>query len=724
MRAKRIGSVGIGIALVIALSLTGCAGVSSPSPEPLTITKDLAGRQYSWSWSLVSGSTDADPLVVGLERRPDREPTIQAILYQRGDHVQRVSDLPTTPIGTPYAVKAVGRGRGAVIVGATLDQANAAVHTFMLTSADRQVWRAVPLSEDLGVVPAAAAADDNTIYAAQGRSAWRVTEQGGVTALTPPDLREDEQITDLALSGGRLWALAHGREGVQARLTSSSDDGTTWGAPEIVAGESSPVTPSGLLVDGSRIVVSGHCGHPSEPPRACLAIREGGSWSREEPFRNSNGFRLVAPTLNAGGGTLTAATSSKLSEGWPAERSPTGAWTGSRADLVGSSVGTVLAVGAGTSGVGFLAVVRNDESTRLVWRGTAAADAKDQVETIIGGSAMSSWIRAPGSTWGPRSQLLEVHPTVTPTGSGGAYFVAPSSSPVSINGSTVTSDEWRPALGRSKDAVVAETSGDKTVIAGSETPSNRTDLGSVHVYLSEASGARREVATELAPRFRNQMATALVSGREWVLATSPPVSSLADESSRLFRSDDGVTWLETPGPSMEAGATNRIDRICLLPDGGLVAVGKVAPAAEMAVWRRQGNSWTRLAVPDKHKPTGSCASSGDGVFIPGEGPRGAVLWRLRDAQLEPLNVDWPAGAEVHGAVSVAGGVAAAGVADLKGVRVPTLWFSRDGGEWAAVRLAAGAGGDAFLAVMQKDNGVVVLSTAPDGISGWMVRPPW
>lgn len=724
-RSNRRWSAGAVGAVLMALVLAGCTGTSAATPQRLVLGKDLANRQSSWSWSLVSGTRDADPMVVGLEHRPDRSPTIQAILYRPGDHLLRIPDLPALP-GTPHAVRAVARGRGVVIAGATLDESGVP-HAFVLDSADRRSWRAVEFSEDLRVVPSAVAADAQATYLAQGRSIWRVTGAGGLSVLSSPALRTDEQIIDLALADGRLWALARGRDGEHGRVASSADGGATWTVPEIIApnADSWPLTPSGLVAVGSRVLITGQCGEWSEAAHPCLARRDGQGWSQEQPFRGAAGLRLVAPAVNAMGGVLTAATSSRLSEGWPAELSSAGIWSGSRQDLVGDSVGTVLAVGAGVGGSGFLAVVRNAESTRLVVRANAAAAKKDDVELVLGGTAMSSWIRSAGSTWGPRSQFLEVGSTIR-TEDSGAYFVSTSSGPISVDNTSVTTAEWRPALGRSRDAFVAETSGDATVIAGSEAPIDRSNLGTVHVYRAGASGDWREAAADLAPRFQNQIATALVGGREWVLATSPPVSQLATESSRMFRSDDGMTWSEVPGPVPEAGATIRINRLCLLPDDGLVAVGPIGASNEMGVWRRQGDAWARMSTPQGQRPTGACASTDTGVVIPGEGPDGALLWHLGDEELEPVETGWTNRVEVHGAVALPGGAAVCGLEDIAGLHVPALRFSRDGRAWTRVQLGAGEGADAdaFVTMMQSGNGVLVFSSAPDGLHGWRVRAPW
>lgn len=721
---RRVWLVGV-ITALVAAAVTGCVTAGRSAPETLVMADELGARQSSWSWTLVSGSRDADPLAVGLERRPNRAPTLQAILYRRGDHLLRVPDLPELP-GTPHAARAVAAGKGAVIVGAAIDDGGTA-HTFVFESPDRRHWRAIVLSEELQVVPTAAAADGEAIYFAQGRSVWRVATAGAVAVLASPGLDPGEEIIGLALGDGRLLALARGREGAHARLVGSPDAGATWGKPTIVASSEveEPLTPSGLLVAGSRVLVTGGCGVPGVSPQPCLASSTSdGEWTRRFPFGGAAQLNLVAPAINAREGILTAATSSRLSEGWPAELSSAGTWTGSRRDLVGSSVGTVLAVGAGVNGEGFLAIVRNSESTRMVLREGAAADATKDVESTIGGSAMSSWLRAPGSTWGPRSQLLEVRPTIR-TASSGGYFVSPSSTPIGVSGLTVGPSEWRPALGRSRDAFVAETKGDTTVLAGSEPVADRTNLGAVHVYTSGAGGDWREVAADLAPRFSNQIATALISGREWVLATSPPASALATESSRLFRSADGTTWSEFDGPAGDAGTNSRVNQLCLLADDRMVAVGTAGPAAA-AVWLRHGDSWKRLPTPEGTEPSGACASTESGVVLLGTGPSGAVVWKVTDDGLAPVDVAWAEGADVHGAVAVPGGIAVAGLADAAGLKSPTVWFSRDGKDWTTVRLGSGAGADAdaFVTLMQKEDGVVVFSSAPEGLHGWKVRSPW
>lgn len=711
------------LALALALTLGGCGLITdAPArPEALAVQAEVGGGERSWSWSLLPGMREADPLLVGLDRRSGGPATLQVVLVHAGGYLERRTNLPTIE-GALHSVTPVRHSLGVTIVGARVDDAGVP-HVFVLTSEDGQAWSEVPLKEDLGFVPAAVAADGRATFVGRDRLLWRIGTDGTATRLSPP-LTDGERIVRVAALQDVVSLLARDAESGEVRLSQSSDRGATWTVPvPLLADSGETIEPTGLTASGRTTYVTGSCGEEGKVRHACLLVGAADTWRTELPFgENAISTRLVQPAITDDGSLVTAATTDHFSEGWLARRTPAGAWQGSRADVVGNKVGEVASVGAGPAGAGFVAVVADMEATRVVLRSDLSAAPAQDVSILLGGPGLGSWIRSSGSSLGARSQFLLVKPTTVPSGQGGAYFVTKKVLPVTVSDDGLVSAEWRPAFSRSMDAPLAERHEGTTVFVSSEAVRSLEDVGTMHVYASDSDGTWAEVGQGLAPRFKNQMAQALTAadGR-WVLASANPMRSAgSDDPARFFTSSDGRSWEEVPGP--RANGLSVTDLCAAGPDT-LLAIGADGALARPAAWIRRGSTWSTLALPPGLEPI-ACAAQGSHVVVVLTGTGGASVWRLDGDQLQAVDAALPVDTEITSAVPLDGGLALAGATSWQGLSVPTVWFSPDAVVWQAVPLGDGAGGGGFVTMMGRGEDLVVVSSSQDGVHAWQVAAPW
>lgn len=704
--------------VALALLLSGCSAGTQPKVTTLAVDAKAGGGMHSWSWNVVSGAKEVDPLLVGVESREDSTAALTISRLRRDGHLQRVRQLPD--LGGPVDSAVAGSDRlGAYVVGASVDAAGTP-HAFVLRSADGTNWRRLALRDDLAFVPTAVTSEGSTLFVAGAEMLWVVNDDGSTAQAAPPSTRSGDQTTGLAIPNDRLWALVSDPAGESVSLASSSDRGRSWSEPQPVRAPGvDRVEAAALVAHDGRLYLTGKCGSGGQT-QSCLLTGDGTSWTSDTPFPGWRGMYLLPPAFDARGNLLTAAGSGVFSEGWLASRTPAGAWTANRYDLVGDRVGTVAAVGAGRDGEGFAVVVEDDRSTRLVLTQAPIADAKTDVITV-GGPGNRSWVSTLGQRLAPASQVLVVHAETQPV-SGGSYLVLKKSRPAALAEQRLIQAEWRPALARTLDAFVAEQSDNTTVLAGSESPKDKTQLGRVRVYATKRDGSWSEVATDLAGRFDNQIATTLAADAAgWLLATAYPSSELATIPARIFASSDGQSWREEEAPTPPDGKPSRIDAVCRGTGDTILALGSTGTRGDAAAWLRSDGRWQALEPPpgDGH----GCVTVGGMLLAHGLGDRQGRLWRLDGAAFKQLDA-LGAGTTVSDTVALDGGVALVGTTRSSGLVRATAWFSRDAQEWEAVPLGPVLGGTAYATAALQDDAVVVFASGSDGIHAWRVTKPW
>ena len=701
------------------LLLSGCSVGTQPKVTTLAVDAKAGGGMHSWSWNVVSGAKDVDPLLVGVESREDSTAALAILRLRRDGHLQRARELPD--LGGPVDSAVAGTDRlGAYVVGASVD-ADGTPHVFVLRSADGTNWRRLALRDDLAFVPSAVTSEGSTLFVAGAEMLWVVDDDGGTTQAAGPSTRSGDQTTALAVPNDRLWALVSDSAGESVSLASSSDRGRSWLEPQPVRAPGVDwVEAAALVAHDGRLYLTGKCGSGSQT-QSCLLTGDGTSWTSDTPFPGARGMYLLPPAFDARGNLLTAAGFGVFSEGWLASRTPAGDWTANLYDLVGDRVGTVAAVGAGRDGEGFAVVVEDDRSARLVLRQAPNADAKTDVTITLGGPGNSSWVKTLGQRLAPASQVLVVHAETQGVSQGG-YLVLKKSRPAALAEQRLSQTEWRPALARTLDYFVAEQSGNTTVLAGSESPKDKTQLGRVRVYATKRDGSWSEVATDLAGRFDNQMATTLAADQAgWVLATAYPSSELATIPARIFASSDGQSWGEVEAPTIPDGKPSRIDALCRGTGDTLLALGSTGTREDAAAWLRSDGRWQSLEPPpgDGH----GCVTVGGMLLAHGLDDRQGRLWRLDGAAFKQLDA-LGAGETVSDAVALDGGVALVGTTRSAGLVRATAWFSRDAQAWEAVPLGPVLGGSAYATAALQDDAVVVFASGSDGIHAWRVTKPW
>lgn len=151
-------------AITLALAVAGCNGAAM-KVLPLKVAPGIGAVDHSWSWGVVPGTADAEPLVVGIDRRGGGPATLQ-IGTVALDRLFRAPTLPSLP-GSPLAVQAMRKGAGAVIVGGLLDDLGQP-KVFVLTSDDGKAWRPLATNPEVDVIPDAATVLDGAVLLTGG----------------------------------------------------------------------------------------------------------------------------------------------------------------------------------------------------------------------------------------------------------------------------------------------------------------------------------------------------------------------------------------------------------------------------------------------------------------------------------------------------------------------------------------------------------------------------
>lgn len=665
--------------LIVITLMAACATPSSQSaPKPVVVAPELSLSFRSWSWSILSGAPGFEPLIVGLGRNIGQPTKLVIAQFHENGHLEQLTNIPAVD-GALYSATAVRHASGASIVATVID-ASGVPQITLLHTRDGRSWRRVELSEDLRFVPTAVLGEADGVLLGRDTQLWRIGPDGKVGAVPAPSGPPSSTIALLARGGTRLWLLMRG-EGRSLDLHSSEDHGATWSPPHRVEVGSEEIDPAGMIDDDGRLFLAGQCA-PDGAGRPCVVVgspEEG--WRTENPFGTTTiPLRLLPPAKTADRNLRFVATISGYAEAWLAERSFSGQWHASRASALGRGLGEARAVGAGPSGMGFLVVVNDFESTRLVYRrSTVPAQGGDQ-SFVLGGPQQAPWIETTGAFWGEHSQLQLSHREHQPVGTGGAYRGVKKSIPISVADGAAKAGEWRPAAARGMDAILAEQIGPRAVLAGS-TPVLGDDLGQVHVFTAADDGSWAETATEFSARLKDQLPTALVAGDQgWTLATAYPIRALSSEPARLFHSEDGLHWREEPGPTASTGEPSAIDALCPSRAGELLALGGLGARTEAAWVRRSDGNWTPLPVPPD--PRGCAALEDTVVTIASQ-----TLWSWDGQTFGPLETDLPEKMEPYAVVPVPGGLALVGVDSRDGVDTSAVWFSRDAREWQETRWA-------------------------------------
>lgn len=708
-----------GLMAVLLLAACGQSG-AAPIPQPIALATDLAPTFSSWSWNILSGTSSSDPLIVGISRHKDGLPTLSVSQFHADGHLEQLADIPAFD-GSLHSVKALRHSSGASLVATVVDQSGKP-HIEVLYAEDERSWRRLAPSKELALVPDIIATDGGDIIVGRDRQLWRISLDGSVTDLAAPPLTAEEIPIQLAGRNSRLWLLTSTPGSDAPQLWISSDNGVSWEQQPvgIHAATVSRFEASGMLERDGQLLFTGRCG-PDNGGGPCVIIGtpEAG-WETEHPFGTTTiPIHLLPAASGADRNLLAVATITGYSEVWLTERPSSGPWQSSRASLLSATIGEARAVGAGPGGRGFLVVLNDFQTTRLVLRShPGSAPVNDRV-FALGGPEQGPWLDTVGSAWGERSQLLLSHRELQKVGTGSAYRSIKKSVPVSVEGATATTAEWRPAAARGLDFILSEPRGSRSVLAGSR-PVSGNDLGGVRVFTAAQGGPWNEVATELEYRLDGQLATALAANdRGWLLATGDPTRSQAVDPARIFQSEDGIAWREEPGPTQTTGEASSIDVFCPSPSGRLVALGTRGQAATPIAWiRDQDSSWSTPAIADEDRLRGCATFDGTIVAISNR-----KIWRQEGDGFTMIQTNLPHDSRPSAIVAVPDGLATLGTYKRDGLTTTSVWFSRDAEKWQEVRLGA-MPGPTKLEILTRADGVLIGASSRSGMEIWEVATPW
>jgi hypothetical protein len=720
------------VAALAVVALAGCVGGPTPPPvakiEQVDVPDEmlLAEPTASVGDDIVPGSDSLPWLVGGALAQPGEGGAPAVWTSSDG------TSWTATPVDEDFKGSfsgVVGGSAEIAALGGTVWK-DGVVRSALWTSDDRQTWSAAALPDafaaDFRISDIAV--DGSTVFAiaedVDGASRGLRVEGGAVTEFDLPAVAGGELLAAsqvLAADGILMVLAAPGSEGEPAAAVSylSDDAGKSWGEPSEIT--PSPGFVSGVArVEGGFVATGGAARDTSSNATGAAAwfSADGSTWASETVAVDGNGplfyygsadAWLGAPQSGPAGVTAILGNDNAAVSG-VYTRDASGGWTSSGVTGVNSTYGQD-GVGVSLDGATTVVLLTGYDYARL---GTLAGGSWTDTTTL----AARQDLLAPSTIYaGDATSAITLS---TP------HFTVDAD----LGWSSTTSYQ----LGEIADAKLSVVAWDperaaqlSSVVLATDESGAEVMLGSYFEHEAQTITVegwfRPDVGSAWTPvaGFPTAGATSFSNvqkiGDTWVAVGYSRASSAGGDSDHgtIWTSDDGVTWAAPGGDFGEGSLESSVVDVCQLPAGGGVAVGWVEESAgefHAAVWLQSDSGWTRADIGALGTSVGSataCASDDDGVILAASVGGRDTLQRSTDgtAWEEVFKAD--RGISLGEPVAVPGGFAASGSLTNANFSGPVAWLSANGTDWSPLAIPSFGEGPTWEVAPSGDDLIVTMS---------------
>lgn len=741
-------------ALVAGLAiLTVACTPSRPAPTPSASVPELTFTQIDTSAWQETGRRATSLAAVATEGGRDRL-TAAAVGEPQAPHRLTVwNSRPGVLAPSPTVIEIVDGDVRSVAADANpaltalagTTWVDGQVRSYLVTSADRRDWTALPVPEEVDaarVAQVAVAGDATVVVAGNGVTGRHPAVStldvaaGTWEHVTLPGAGDDAQLTVTAVAARSDTVVVIAAAGPRGALSGpvafvSTDRGHTFDGPVDVAPAGGWVvgaiaTADGFLVSGSALedgVRRPRVWH-SDDARTWLTepvpmvvdgwtAFDGDDASFSAPVRQGDAVALAAQSSNVRGVVYQV-------------RDGSGGWLD--APVADWQIAAV--------GVDVLAVPDTDGRTVLI------AASKGRVE--------ERWSRDRGYTWDQAALVDGYVPravaVLSESGDGAdvtldrnVLTIVPDVgwsrhgdiSLARVTADGVVSGAWGPDVPPGTSAVDTASDGDGTDVAAMTT--SMTDAGTTGFPLQvlRSTDGGEWTATTGADGGGFRMVTHLAHlDSEWVLTTQEAADgdSATARTAAVWTSPDGAAWeRSTQGLVADGARDSWISDVCRF-DGDLVAVGTswTDDGLEVASWWRRGTdgAWAGGTLDEAGASFSACAAEDqdgeDSLAITGWLRGASTTWRTADLRsfdpVESLDV----GSWRGGSVEVDDLRVAPGTVDTAEYTGPVLWVSADGEDWEEVPIPVGAEPSGSPSVAKLGEDWLVTVDMDYGVEAWVV----
>lgn len=647
------------------------------------------------------------------------------------------------------------------------------------TSEDGVAWSPVTVADDVdgsfsGVVGGSdeLAALGGTLWV-DGESTsvlWTSTDGRSWDERDLPDgFASDFRISDLAVTGSTVVAIATDVSGTARAVRVGHETATEFDLPAVDDDEL--LSAVRLVADGDDLLLVASPGPEGEPsPTASFVSDDGGdSWSAAAVITERPGFVTGVVAVEDGfvatGGAARDSASSASgaaawfsSDGmsWAAESVPVSGdgplfYAGSADAWLGAPL-------AGPAGV--TAVFTNDNaaisgvyarSTGGAWQQIGSTGANptnglggaavslDGATTVVllGDSPYARLGTLAGGAWTETTTLaaredLEATADLYPgedrtllTVSQGTFTVDADlgwSNTYAyqlgeLDGSALAFAPWEPERAAALSSIALGSSDGAEVLLGSYFAPG-TDVITVEGWFRADAEAQWLPVSGFPATGATSFQAVERVGDTWIAVGTTRASSAVGDPDHgvIWTSADGITWSAPGGAFGDGTLESSVVDVCVLPDGGPLAVGWVEESDSefhTAAWTPGDGGWARLDIGDLGAAVGyatACASDDDGVILAATVSGRDTLQRSADGTGWDEVFRAERGISLGEPVAVPGGFAASGSLLNASFSGPVVWLSTDGVDWTALAIPSFAPGSTYEVAPYGDDLLVTMSS--------------
>lgn len=606
--------------------------------QPLTVpTEMVATTNRLDGVDVIAGTADRPALAAAIRTAPDGGRRLQLSAWDR--NVWKPADVGPGVPGEPQRGTLAGTETVAALGGWTW--AAGTIWPYLLTSTDRSTWTPVPLPGSLNSFAVTDVAVDGgrVVALAQGgqrAAALIVVDQGAAAAPTItalPALRtgEHRSLDGVAIAGDTI--VLTGRQGPRATgpllAFRSPDAGHSWAEPVTISANDEATAwgvthlPGGFLVTGNDLIAD----DPGMSRQmAAWSSPDGIAWTAEsvpEPDRfrwPDQDAALGAPTAT-GDYALAVAGSSNSRSARIFLRQPTGRWI---------AIGETNQVADGTGRLGRAAPI--SEPSGPAPPGALMVTIGGAHGTVAGRMASGVWTsdvvpaayRQPPTFTEPVPGPLAVirERVFLPFGDGG-FRTINRPQLIGLDGDALTVRSWDPAEAADAEDVEIGVDGSAQVLLSARMSDDDKTYPIIGWFRSAPGQAWRSATGFGADRFESPGPIRRLGDR-WVMSGHRADRPGGTAQAMVWTSADGVAWARADGDFADADRSSGIAEVCLDPVGRPIAVGWIrlteAPATA-AIWTERDGRWHRSTLPTEPAVGSSfdtCGSIGGRLVIGGE----------------------------------------------------------------------------------------------------------